>query len=260
MTAPEVVIHRSAELLAKAAAARLVTRLVDLQAARGRASVVLTGGGVGIQLLREVRDSPARDAVDWRHVDVWWGDERWLPADSPERNELQARQALLDAVPVDPQRVHPLPAADGEFGGEPERAAEAYAARLAEAAGREEHPGDLPRLDILLLGVGEEGHVASIFPESPAVHDDRSVVAVRGCPKPPPIRLTLGMRAIRSAAEVWLVAAGPAKAGAVALALGGAGPVQLPAAGARGRNRTLWLLEHAAAAKLPAEWARLPVS
>jgi 6-phosphogluconolactonase len=256
---PEIVVHRSADLLAKVVAARLVTRLVDAQSARGAASVVLTGGRLGIEVLRELRDSPARDAVDWRHVDVWWGDERWLPAADPERNDGQARAALLDSVPLDPARVHPFPAADGEFPGDPEAAAEAYARELAEAARPEDH-GAVPHLDVLLLGVGEEGHTASIFPESPAAYDERTVVAVRGCPKPPPIRLTMTFRAIRAATEVWLVTAGEDKAGAVALALGGAGEVQVPAAGASGRARTLWLLDRAATSRLPRSVARLPLA
>lgn len=258
MNSPEVVVHASADLLAKAAAARLVTRLVDVQAARGSASVVLTGGGVGIAVLRELRDNPARDAIDWPRVDVWWGDERWVPAGDPERNDVQARDALLDAVAVDPRRVHPFPASDGPFAGDPEAAAAAYAAELAAATRPEDH-GPVPRFDVLMLGVGEEGHIASIFPESPAAYEERPVCAVRGSPKPPPVRLTLTFPAIHAATEVWLVAAGAGKAPAVALALGGAGPVQVPAAGARGRARTLWLLDRAAASHLPASVVRLPI-
>jgi 6-phosphogluconolactonase len=256
---PEIVVHASPDLLAKAVAARLVIRLVDAQAARGSASVVLTGGGIGIAVMRELRDNPAREAVDWRRVDVWWGDERFVPAGDKDRNDLQAREALLDAVPVDPARVHPLPSADGPLGDDPEAAAESYAAELAAATHPEDH-GDVPRFDVLLLGVGEDGHIASIFPEMPAVYDDRSVVAVRGSPKPPPTRLTLTFRAISAATEVWLVVVGAAKAPAVALALGGAGRNQVPAAGARGRARTLWLLDRAAASRLPAGLARLPLA
>lgn len=257
--APEVVVHASPDLLAKAAAARLVTRLVDAQAASGSASVVLTGGGVGLAVLHELRDNPARDAVDWRRVDVWWGDERFVPVADEHRNELQARRALLDAVPLDPLRVHPFPASDGPLGNDPEAAAEQYARELAAASRPEDH-GDVPRFDVLLLGVGPEGHVASIFPESPATYDDRSVVAVRGCSKPPPVRLSLTFRAIGAAAEVWLLVAGAEKAPAVALALGGAGPVQVPAAGAHGRRRTLWLLDRAAASRVPASLTRLPLA
>ncbi len=109
----------------------------------------------------------------------------------------------------------------------------------------------MPHIDVLLLGVGGEGHIASIFPESPAAYEERTVVAVRGCPKPPPTRITLTFPAITSADEVWLVAAGAAKASAIGMALGGAGPVQVPAAGARGRHRTLWFLDRDAATEVP---------
>src|SRR5580704_12366190 len=104
---PQVIIHRDGELLAKAVAARLVTRLVDAVAARGHGSVVLTGGGIGTQVLAELAAAPARDAVDWRHLDIWWGDERFLPSGDPERNETGARAALLDHVDVSPERVYP---------------------------------------------------------------------------------------------------------------------------------------------------------
>jgi 6-phosphogluconolactonase len=248
---PELVVHATPELLAAAAAARLVTRLVDVQASRGSATVVLTGGGVGIGMLHELRSAPARDAVDWSRVDLYWGDERFLPIGDPERNETQAREALLDHVPVDPARVHPMPAAGSEFGDDVDAAADAYAELLARASRPEDHCA-VPTFDVLLLGMGGEGHVASIFPSSPAVYEtERMVVGVHGCPKPPPVRVSLTLPAIRCAAEVWLVTAGSEKAAAVAMALTGAGPTQIPAAGATGRRRTLWLLDRAAAEKLP---------
>jgi 6-phosphogluconolactonase len=254
----DVVVHATADLLAKAAAARLVTRLVDAQAARGMASIVLTGGRVGGAVLRELRDNPARDAVDWSRVEMWWGDERWLPDGDPERNDKQARDDLLDAVALDPARVHPFPTADGRYAGDPEAAAAAYAAELAKATRPEDH-GPVPRFDVLMLGVGEEGHVASIFPESPAAYETRPVVAVRGSPKPPPTRLTLTFPAIAAATDVWLMAAGADKAGAIALVLGGAGAIQVPAAGVHGRARTLWLLDRESASKLPPSVLRLPI-
>ena len=102
-----------------------------------------------------------------------------------------------------------------------------------------------------MLGVGPEGHVASIFPDSPAVSDERPVVAVRDCPKPPPTRISLGFSAITSAEEVWLLVSGEGKAEAVARALGGAARSESPAAGARGRRATRWLLDEAAASALP---------
>jgi 6-phosphogluconolactonase len=140
---------------------------------------------------------------------------------------------------------------DGKFGDDPDAAAEAYAAVLA-AAARPEDDVPVPSFDVLLLGVGEEGHVASIFPDSPAVHEtERTVVAVRNCPKPPPTRISLTLPAIRAAQEVWLMTTGDSKAAAVAMALTGASEVQLPAAGARGKRRTLWLLDSSAASKVP---------
>lgn len=257
MSVPEVVVHRDAEHLADAVAARLVTRVVEVQAARGSASVVLTGGGLGIASLAALAKAPAHDSVDWRSLDVWWGDERFLPTGDPDRNATQAGEALLDAVPLDPARVHPMPASDGPDGDDPEAAAARYAAELAAAARPGDH-GGVPRFDVLMLGVGPDGHVASLFPGLPATYEEhRTVVGVRGSPKPPPLRVSLTFPAIRSAAEVWLIAAGEGKARAMHLALSGAGPVQVPAAGARGLQRTLVLLDEAAASSLPPQLRRL---
>jgi 6-phosphogluconolactonase len=245
----EIVVHADPALLTEAVAARLLTRLIDAQAARGVASVVLTGGGIARAVYRAVRESPARDAVDWSRVDLWWGDERFLPSGHPERNETQAREALLDAVPLDPARVHPMPARDGADGEDPEAAAARYAEELAAAV----RPGHqrLPHFDLVLLGVGEDGHVASVFPESPTGYETRPVSAVRGSPKPPPVRITLTLPAINAAEKVWLIVSGPDKSRAVGLALAGAGPVQVPAAGVHGVDRTLWLLDRAAASAVP---------
>lgn len=237
-------------------AARLVTRLVDAVAAKGMASVVLTGGGIGTKVLAELAAAPARDAVDWRRVEVWWGDERFLPAGHPERNETGARSALLDHVDVLPGHVHPMRGPDGPDGANPEAAAERYARELAAAAEPQDRYG-IPRFDVLMLGIGPDAHVASLFPGLPALYEeDRTVVAVRGAPKPPPVRLSLTLPAIRAAADVWILASGQEKAGAVRLALSGAGPVQVPAAGARGSAQTLFLLDRAAAAEVPAQLSR----
>ncbi|WP_246001906.1 6-phosphogluconolactonase [Allorhizocola rhizosphaerae] len=246
----DVVVHADAELLAQAVAARLIVRLIDAQAARGEACVVLTGGRVAAAVYAAVVANPARDAVDWSRVDVWWGDERFLPIGDPDRNETQARAALLDGLALEPGRVHPMPASDGPDGADPELAAARYAGELAHAAA----PGSaqLPHFDVLLLGVGEDGHVASVFPEHPSAYEARPVSAVRGSPKPPPVRITLTLPAINTAEEVWLIASGADKAKAVGMALGtGAGPVQLPAAGVSGVERTVWLLDRPAAHDVP---------
>jgi 6-phosphogluconolactonase len=255
MSETSVIVHQDADVLASAVAARLVVALIDAQAARGEADLVLTGGRVAAAVYRAVAQLPARDAVDWSRVDVWWGDERFLPSGHPDRNETQAREALLAALPLTPDRVHPMPPSDGPDGDDPEAAAARYARALAEAA----RPGHaaLPHFDVLLLGIGEDGHVASVFPEHPVTYETRPVSAVRGSPKPPPVRITLTLPTINTADEVWLVATGPDKAGPVSMALSGAGPVQLPAAGVHGVNRTLWLLDRAAAHEVKATFRSL---
>ena len=243
MTAPRLLVHRDQRLMAEAAAARLITTVQDAQATRGSASVVLTGGRNGNGLLAALAAAPAREAVDWSRLDLWWGDERFLPAGDPERNHTQAALALLDAVPVEPGRVHVMPASDGPYGPDAEAAAEAYAAELA---------GATDPFDLVLLGVGPDGHVASLFPGLPGVGEESAtVVAVREAPKPPPTRLSLTLPAINAARQVWLLAAGADKAKAAAAALSATDPNQTPAAGARGTDRTLLLVDQAAAVELP---------
>ncbi|WP_031167141.1 6-phosphogluconolactonase [Streptosporangium roseum] len=254
MSVPNVIIHRDADMLAKAVAARVVTRTVDVQSGKGSASLVLTGGTVGIATLAEIAASPARDAIDWRNLDIWWGDERFLPSGHPERNETGARQALLDHVDVDPARVHVMRGPDS--GMTAEESAEAYADELRRAARPEDH-GPAPSFDVMMLGMGPDGHVASLFPGMPALYETRPVVAVHGSPKPPPTRISLTLPVIQGSREVWLIAAGEEKAGAVRLALSDSGPMQVPAAGARGRQRTLFLLDRAAASKIPSSLGRL---
>ncbi|MBB3085624.1 6-phosphogluconolactonase [Geodermatophilus sabuli] len=249
---PDVVVEPDADHLARAVASALVARLAAAQAVHDTATVVLTGGGIGTAVLERaaaLAAEPERERVDWTAVDVWWGDERFVPAGSEERNETGARRALLDPVGVPAERVHAMPASDAGFA-EPEEAAAWYAEQLAAAA---PEGAALPRVDVLLLGMGPEGHVASIFPDSPAASDDRLVVAVRDCPKPPPTRISLGFAAINAAEEIWLLVSGEGKAPAVAAALrAGAGPQQLPAAGVHGRRATRWLLDAAAAGELDA--------
>jgi 6-phosphogluconolactonase len=254
MSVPEVLVHRSIDLLAPAVAARLVTRLVDVQSSGRVPSLVLTGGSVADAVHRAVAASPARDAVDWRRADLWWGDERFVPADSEERNDLQAHRTMLDHLPVDPGRVHAMPCDDGRR--DVEAAAAAYAAELAQATAPEDH-GDVPTFDLVMLGMGPDGHVASLFPEQPAVYDERTVVGVHGSPKPPPTRISMTLPTLNRGREVWFMVTGEAKARAVRLALGGAGPFQVPAAGVRGTSRTLWFLDTEAAGQLPAGLSRI---
>jgi 6-phosphogluconolactonase len=252
---PTVLVHRTPDELAQAACARLLTTFVDVQSTGRSVSWVLTGGGIADRIHRAVATAPARGAVDWSRVDFWWGDERFLPEGDPDRNETQARAAMLDQLRVDPGRVHVVPAS-GAVDDDPDEAASAYAEELARAASPEDH-GPVPSFDVLMLGVGPDGHVASLFPERPALYDERPVTAVRGSPKPPPTRITMTLPTLARAREVWFVVTGAEKARAVHLALGGAGVVQVPAAGPRGSRRTLWMLDREAASQLPTGLTRI---
>ncbi len=234
------------EALVAAAAERLIDVVNGAIAARGQALIVLTGGGNGNKLSRFLAANAER--IDWTKVHVFWGDDRYVPEDDDERNEKQAREALLDHVDIPARNVHAMPAADGEFGNDLAAAALAYEQLLAANA----EPGDpAPNFDVHLLGVGPEGHINSIFPHTPAVRETvRQVVGVEDSPKPPPLRITLTLPAIQRSREVWLLVAGEEKAEAVAEAIHGAAPADIPAAGAIGREHTIWFLDKAAASKL----------
>lgn len=234
MSTVEIVRVPDQQGLIAAAYERFVALVGSAIAERGGVSVVLTGGGAGIGLLKALRDAD----LAWEKINFYWGDERWVPLGHPERNEGQAREALLDHVPVDPAKVFPM-GAPGEGHPTPEAAAEAYAPALPET------------FDVHLLGMGEEGHVNSIFPDTPAVREaERPVLAVLDSPKPPPERITLTLPAIHRAREAWLLVSGAGKAAAAKAAIEGASPVDVPSAGARGSERTVWFLDEAAASGL----------
>jgi 6-phosphogluconolactonase len=254
MSPTMVVVHPDADTLAAATAARLLLHLVDGQSTHRPLHVAVTGGGLGTQVLAQVAASPLRDAVDWTGVHLWWGDERFLPADHPERNETQARAALIDALPIPAGNVHAIPAADADGIRTPEDAAAAYAASLAEHAPPSEPRDDagppVPPFDIVLLGVGPDGHIASLFPGHDTLDvTDRAVVGVHDSPKPPPERVSLTYPALEAAAEIWLVVAGADKSDAVGRALADDDVRRTPASGAKGRTRTLWLLDTTVAAE-----------
>ena len=232
----DAMVAGATELLAQA--------ISDAVAARGVAHIVLTGGGTGIAMLKALGSYP----IDWPRVHLYWGDERYVPLDDDERNEKQAREALLDHVDIPAGNIHPMPASDSSFGDDIDAAARWYADELASAA---ESGSPTPDFDVHLLGMGGEGHVNSLFPHTDAVREtDRMVVGVTDSPKPPPRRITLTLPAVRRSRQVWIVTAGEAKAEAVAAALGGADPDDWPAAGAVGTERTVWLLDNAAARQL----------
>jgi 6-phosphogluconolactonase len=234
-----VLVHPDKPAIAASVAARFMTKMVDLLDEFGEATVVLTGGTMGSAVLAAINESPARDTIDWSLVHFWWGDERWLPRGDAERNETQAREALLDHIEIDPSRIHAFPASDD--GIDLDAAAEVYALELAQHANE---GAALPRFDITFLGVGPDGHVASLFPEQAGIRETvATVIAVRNAPKPPPERLSLTLPVINSSTRIWLVLAGSDKASALGLSLAGASINEVPAAGVEGRRSTLYYVD-----------------
>jgi 6-phosphogluconolactonase len=250
--APEVVVVASAALLAENTAAQVLALLGDALRERPVAHLVITGGSILEAVLSELAGTDRRNAIEWNRVHVWWGDERYVPAGSDERNDRAASAKLFDHVDIDPAKLHRMPASDAGFGDDVEAAADSYAAELAAAVPAEYADESVPRFDVILLGVGPDGHCASLFPNHPGLLvEDASVIAVRNSPKPPPIRLSMTFPTLDAANEVWFVASGSGKAHAVARAVGGADRTEVPSAGPRGRLRTRWLIDEDAAAELP---------
>lgn len=243
---PQVELLPSAGELARVVATGLVHRLVELQGEGRVPSIVLTGGTIADQVHRAVLDVPEHTQVDWSRVEVWFGDERFLAADDGDRNALQARAALLSALPLDPGRVHEMPAADGPYGDDVDAAAAGYGDEVVRVL------GDDLRFDVLMLGVGPDGHCASLFPGHEAVRAGGIAVGVRDSPKPPPTRISLTLSALQRADEVWFIASGAAKATAVRDAIRGRDVSAVPASGPRGRLRTVWFIDRDAAAELEA--------
>jgi len=234
-----VLVHPDAAGVAEALVARLTARLVEIQGEGRIPQVCLTGGRIATRAYQQLAEQGARSAVDWSRVELWWGDERFVEADSEERNAEPALD-LLSGLGLAADRVHPMPARGGDH--DLDQAAEAYAVELGDTA-----------FDLCLLGLGPDGHVASIFPEHPSAYAEGAVIAVRSAPKPPPERISLTLDVINGSREVWFLVSGADKSQAVELAMMRTGPIQVPGAGARGRDRTLWLLDRDAAAELPAD-------
>lgn len=210
---------------------------------RGECHLVLTGGTVGIALLRQL--GLGASAVDWSDVHIWWGDERFVEAGSPDRNEGQATAALIARIEIPAGNIHRMPAAVP--GLDVDKAADLYAAELAEFFGV-----DYPQFDLTLLGVGPDAHVASLFPGLTAIDDiAHTVVAVDDSPKPPPLRVTLTLPSINASRKVWVVAAGADKAEAIRLGLNSprdaASQRLAPVSAVRGGEETAFYLDEAAA-------------
>lgn len=225
-----------AEALATAIAERIVERIAHVQQTGRTARVALTGGTIATKAYQQIQPG----TVDWADVDFYWGDERFVPAGHADRNDQQARDAFLTRLAVPEARIHAMPA----------HGCSESMADAADGYGRE--LPDEP-FDLVLHGMGPDGHIASLFPGYPQLHETtRRAVEVLDSPKPPAQRISLTLPVLNHADAVWLLVSGDGKAEAVSRALGGAVVDEIPAAGAHGTGETVWLLDDAAASGLSA--------
>jgi 6-phosphogluconolactonase len=227
----DLIVLAQPAALARAAAEWLGLEVTRAITERGSCSLALAGGRTPEPVYRSLA---AESSIDWKRVEVFFGDERAVPPDHPESNYRMVRLALLSRVPLLPGQIHRMEAE------RPDR----------EAAAREYERSLPPRLDVLLLGMGSDGHTASLFPGSAALDEQqRLVLPVTGA-KAPAERLTITPPVIEAARKVAVIAAGEDKAAMVARAIEGplapkAVPVQLA-------RRGFWFLDQAAAARLAA--------
>jgi 6-phosphogluconolactonase len=195
-----------AEGASERAASEIVRRLESARSERGAAHLALSGGSTPARTYELL----AQQLESWERIDVWFADERCVGPDDEESNYLLGKQTLLGAASgLDPQRVHRM---EGELG--PEQGAERYEHELRERAPFED---DLPVLDVIVLGIGPDGHIASLFPgaktlDAPA---EELCLGVHDSPKPPPERITLTLSVLRAARRCVLLATGSGKADAV---------------------------------------------
>lgn len=246
-----VVISPDPAHLSSSVAKRLIDRIEKQIADDLDVHICLTGGTMGIAVLTAASADERVPAIDWSRVHFWWGDERFVPRASDDRNEKLARVAFLDALDIPAENIHAVAASDGTL--DLDAAAVAYADELAQFAPADRsESGAWPTFDICFLGVGPDAHIASLFPDRPEIQiTDRATVAVRDSPKPPPERVSLTRPVINSSTRVWMVIAGADKASALGLALAGASYASVPAAGAKGRRRTVLFVDEAAADQVP---------
>jgi 6-phosphogluconolactonase len=236
-----VVVHPTRQSLADASAARLVVALLDAQNDRGVAHVSMTGGSMGSEIVRSLAAEPARDSVDWTRVHVWWGDERYLPVGDPDRNCTQNDDAGLLTLGLLQENVHRIPGPDRSDS--VESSAEDYAETIRRVGNGS--------FDVMVLGVGPDGHCASLFPHHPAAATTGTpTVAVHDSPKPPPTRVSLTRECLERSREVWFLVSGADKADAVRRGVEGSPFEVTPAANVHGEERTLWLVDEEAAADL----------
>jgi 6-phosphogluconolactonase len=246
MSSVSLRLFPDAEAVSRGAAEEVVRSARDAVAARGRFLVSLSGGSTPQRLYQLLADSPFRDQIDWGKVEVFWGDERCVPPDHQDSNYRMAREALLGRVPVSVAQVHRMEAERADR----DAAARDYQAVLARVCGVAA-AGPPPALDLVLLGMGPDGHTASLFPHTSALDEQGRWCVVNHVPKFHADRLTLTVPLLNKAREALFLVAGTDKAAVLAEVLEGPpDPKRLPSQLVRAAGGTVWLIDRLAAAKL----------
>jgi len=247
-TKPQTVVQPSLEALSREAAARFQWLAEESITAAGRFSVALSGGSTPLVLYRSLAEPPFREAIGWSRVHLFWGDERFVPADHPDSNYRAAQEVFVSRLPIPAENVHPIPTGPAD----PESAAAQYEDTLRRFFSLSE--ADMPRFDLVLLGLGPDGHTASLFPGSPALDEHKRLVVAAYVPKLATWRITLTPPVLRGASNVTFLVAGPDKAAILQDVLEGPyDPHRLPAQLVRPEEGTLtWLVDEAAACLLSA--------
>lgn len=237
---PDLRVYADLADMSRRAAETVVDTINDAIQAVGTCSIVLAGGNTPRTLYRLLA-SEFRPQIPWANVQVFWGDERYVPPEDSRSNYRMAREALLDHVPCPPANIHPMPthfpSADA-------------AAREYERTLRNRFVEEWPRFDMVLLGLGDDGHTASLFPGSLALAERTRWVVAAQAPVEPRVRLTLTLPALTRARAVFVVVAGATKAEALQHVLEGAGDlIKYPAAGVRlAKGSVIWWADREAAA------------
>ncbi len=210
----------------------------------GRFTIALAGGSTPKKLYALLAGEPYRSQIDWASVEVFWGDERCVPPDSEDSNFHMAQEALLSKVPIPASQIHRMPADQPDH----ETASQAYTAEIRRTFGTD----GIPSFDLIQLGIGPEGHTASLFPHQASLHEQQRLVMPVTVPKPPPERLTFTPPLLNAARHVLFLVAGAEKADVVhAILEGEYQPDEYPAQIVRPTNgEVTWMLDTAAASKL----------
>ena len=244
-TGPEVRVVADAGALAAEAAREVAAALGDAVRSRGRGAIALSGGSTPRRLYALLADEPWRSRLAWDRLAFFFGDERHVPPDDPQSNYRMAREELFDRVPVPPANVHRVAAEDPDVA----RAALRYEEEIRRDFGLA--PGELPRFDVVLLGLGPDGHTASLFPETAALAETRRIAVANRVEKLGAWRITLTYPVFDAAGLVLFLVAGEDKAETLCAVLEGPPAPGLPARRIRpAAGRLLWLVDRAAASRL----------